>query len=394
MINSSANGFDLQSIKTDADKNPQYYVLKDEGLETAIQMAIWLGKPLLLTGAPGTGKTQLAYKVADMLSKATSSNGQNIPAFLPEPFVFNTKTTSTATDLFYYYDAVRHFQKRYVDEREDIKQQTVILKKTVTAESAPSSTIAIASSTETGLSTAHPFVKLNALGLAILQAYGGDAIFQNSELNDLQYLANFDKLQKTACSSVVLIDEIDKAPRDFPNDLLYEIENLNFYIGELMNKHIEKPKSGAQIVVIMTSNFEKNLPDAFLRRCLFYHIPSPKTDELIHIVHTRIEPHLTELYKEKNISRYNMLMAHLNKNIEAVVNEFETIKTKIKDKQPATSELLEWVKGLEKLGFFETEIDFKNPGENRKKTLINSLSILTKSKDDIESLKKHYSSLE
>ena len=61
MNNSSANRFDLQSIKTSADKDPKYYVLKDEGLQTAIQMAIWLGKPLLLTGAPGTGKTHLAF---------------------------------------------------------------------------------------------------------------------------------------------------------------------------------------------------------------------------------------------------------------------------------------------------------------------------------------------
>ena len=71
-------------------------------------------------------------------------------------------------------------------------------------------------------------------------------------------------------------------------------------------------------------------------------------------------------------------------------DEFEAIKSKIKDKQPATSELLEWVKGLEKLGFFDSEIDFAKLDEKNKKILLNSLAILTKSKDDIESLKKYY----
>jgi MoxR-like ATPase len=118
-----------------------------------------------------------------------------------------------------------------------------------------------------------PFIKLHALGKAILQAWGKDMIKANESLKDLQHLSEFDKLENEPRSSVVLIDEIDKAPRDFPNDLLFEIENTAFSINELMNKHIPRPESGAQIVVIMTSNFEKNLPDAFLRRCLFYHIP-------------------------------------------------------------------------------------------------------------------------
>ena len=67
--------FDLKSIRTTEDNSPKYYVLDDKGLEAAIQMAIWLGKPLLLTGAPGTGKTQLAYKVAHMLSSNGNTNG-------------------------------------------------------------------------------------------------------------------------------------------------------------------------------------------------------------------------------------------------------------------------------------------------------------------------------
>lgn len=221
--------FDLKSIKTKATENPKDYVLNNEALETAIQMAIWLGKPLLLTGAPGTGKTQLAYKLADMLANEPHINADQCAPFIDKPFVFNTKTTSTATDLFYYYDAVRHFQKKYVDE---------------TGKPAE-------------VATAHSFIRLNALGKAIIQAYGANAIATNKALQDLQKLEDFNSIQLQPLSSVVLIDEIDKAPRDFPNDLLNEMENMEFYISELMNKKVPRPGTNAQILVVMTSNFRK-----------------------------------------------------------------------------------------------------------------------------------------
>jgi MoxR-like ATPase len=81
--------------------DPTKYLLTEE-LKSAVKVAITLGQPLLITGEPGTGKTQLAYKVAYDLSRDN-------PDFYETPFVFNTKTTSTATDLFYLYDAIRHF---------------------------------------------------------------------------------------------------------------------------------------------------------------------------------------------------------------------------------------------------------------------------------------------
>lgn len=375
--------FDLKSIRTKADNSPKYYVLEDKGLEAAVQMAIWLGKPLLLTGAPGTGKTQLAYKIADLLSSADNANG--VCAFIDKPFVFNTKTTSTSTDLFYYYDAIRHFQRRYVDDQDRLKIST-----SVTQQIEPDQTVTIKNETAASSLTAHSFIKLNALGKAILQAWGKDAILANDKLSDLQWLAEFDELESQPKSSVVLIDEIDKAPRDFPNDLLFEIENTAFSISELMNKSITRPDTGAQIVVIMTSNFEKNLPDAFLRRCLFYHIAFPGTKELMKIVSSRIEPHLKELYKADAVQLSN-ISACIDNNMETVIKKFEEIRNGMKEKQPATAELLEWVKTLEKQGFFNEGVNFSSLSNEQKEIFRLSLPALAKSDDDLNMLRSKYS---
>lgn len=382
--------FDLKSLRTKQDNAPEHYVLDDKGLEAAVQMAIWLGKPLLLTGAPGTGKTQLAFKVASILSSGNNLNSQRVKPFIPEPFVFITKTTSASADLFYYYDAVRHFQRRYVDNQDASKFSTSVTKPIETNEDKADATITFKSEVASPSITAHPFIKLNALGKAILQAWGKDAILANNNLKDLHMLADFDELDSNPRSSVVLIDEIDKAPRDFPNDLLYEIENTAFSINELMNKHIPRPDTGAQIVVIMTSNFEKNLPDAFLRRCLFYHIPFPNTTQLINIVTSRIVPHLKELYKD-DAEKLAGVSASIKNNLEKTIRKFEELRNGMKDKQPATAELLDWIKTLEKKGFFDGDVDFNQLSDMQKEILRFSLPTLTKSDDDQDALKNKYS---
>src|SRR5215475_4516199 len=107
--------FTLKNIQVSSANRPQDYVIQNAELTEAVNMSIWLQKPLLLTGAPGTGKTQLAFKVAYDLASMTENGGlDGFVPFVEEPFIFNTKTTSSASDLFYYYDAVGHFQSRTI----------------------------------------------------------------------------------------------------------------------------------------------------------------------------------------------------------------------------------------------------------------------------------------
>ena len=89
--------FDLKDIRTTADHDPKHYLITDEGLRKAVDMAIWLQKPLLLTGAPGTGKTQLASKVAFELSSLKGNALNGFAPFYSEPFGFYTKTTLSAS---------------------------------------------------------------------------------------------------------------------------------------------------------------------------------------------------------------------------------------------------------------------------------------------------------
>ncbi|MBC7826840.1 MAG: AAA family ATPase [Chitinophagaceae bacterium] len=356
--------FDLKNIQTTADLDPRNYVIDDKSLAKAVNMAIWLQKPLLVTGAPGTGKTQLAFKVAHELNKMNTLELNGFAEFAATPLIFNTKTTSNASDLFYSYDAIGHFQKKHVDQ---VKENG------------------------TAGNQAHPFIQLNALGKAILQTYGKENILADENLRDLQLLKNFSTIEVQPSGSVVLIDEIDKAPRDFPNDLLNEIEHYEFMISELNNIRVRRAvqkenEPTARIVVIMTSNFEKNLPDAFLRRCLFYHIPSPTEEALYKIVCARMQPYLKVVYKDEPEADVEKKFKNLQDKVSKVISEFQQYKEKMMEKPPSNAELLEWIKVLEIEGFFSEDVDFKKLSANQKTILQYTLPIIAKSKDDKEKI--------
>jgi MoxR-like ATPase len=303
--------------KIGKDFKPQDYILH-KGLKNAVEVAIALGQPLLLTGEPGTGKTKLAMKVADELSKKKDHN------FLKEPLIFNTKTTSSARDLFYTYDALSHFQAANI-KRED-------------GGNAPQT---------------KDFIELQALGKAIAMT--------NPSAVDTSKLST--KLADKPISSVVLIDEIDKAPRDFTNDILNEIDQYEFKIKE-QNYKIKKGNS-EQIVVIMTSNSEKNLPDAFLRRCVFYHIPFPSPKLLKEIV-------ATQLGKQTKFT---------GTALDSIIKKFGEVRNNAVRKPPATAELIAWLKILEMHDFIgKDEV-------GKRELLLNNLSVLVKTKEDLDAVK-------
>jgi MoxR-like ATPase len=242
-----------------------------------------LGQPLLLTGEPGTGKTQLAYSVAHELN-------------LPPPLVFNTKTTSTARDLFYRYDALGHFHDSHIKT-------------------------AAASKTK-GLDP-EQYVTYEALGLAILlslEPRQADSFLPEALRGH------------GPTRSVVLIDEIDKAPRDLPNDVLNEMEYMSFQVRETGRAFLAS--AGYRPIVILTSNSEKNLPDAFLRRCIFYHIPFPERSRLKEIV-------LRRLLLGNNFT---------SDMLDRALQHFEEIRKLELRKKPATAELLAWLRILQKSG--------------------------------------------
>jgi MoxR-like ATPase len=123
---------------------------------------------------------------------------------------------------------------------------------------------------------------------------------------------------------VLLIDEIDKADIEFPNDLLLEIDRMEFYVYELRRSI----KARHRPVVIITSNNEKELPDAFLRRCFFHYIRFPDRETMEKIVQTHFPNIRQELLRE------------------ALTVFFDVRNVSELKKKPATSELLDWLKLL------------------------------------------------
>ncbi|WP_315830808.1 MoxR family ATPase [Bradyrhizobium prioriisuperbiae] len=219
-------------------------------IEAAVDVAIGLKRPLLVAGEPGCGKTELGYAVARRLG-------------IGSLYFFSTKSSSEARELFYTYDAVGRFREAQLNATRTPEERAA----------APQM-------------TSGDFIHYQGLGRAILDAHPRD------QVKDLLKGSGHAASPNQPRRSVVIIDEIDKAPRDFTNDLLREIEDMSFRVPELGNRAGERDATppGDKIptdrwpIVIATSNEESQMPDAFLRRCVFLAIEFPEPNVLKEIL--------------------------------------------------------------------------------------------------------------
>jgi MoxR-like ATPase len=225
------------------------YIATDD-LRIAVNASVTLERPLLIKGEPGTGKTQLAYEVAEALAAPL--------------ITWHVKSTTKAQQGLYEYDAVTRLRDSQLGD-----------------------------------------ARVKDVGNYIKRGKLWDA---------------FDMAERP----VLLIDEIDKADIEFPNDLLLELDRMEFFVYETG----ETIKARLRPIVMVTSNNEKELPDAFLRRCFFHYIKFPDRETMEKIV----DVHFPDI-KRKLVSEAL--------NVFYRIREVPGLK-----KKPSTSELLDWLKLL------------------------------------------------
>jgi MoxR-like ATPase len=224
--------------------------IASEDLARIVNVAIALGRPLLIKGEPGTGKTLLARSI---------SEGLTMPLL-----TWHIKSTTKAKDGLYLYDTV---QRLY------------------------------------------------------------DSRFQDKDVSDISQYIHLGPLGKAFAAEkrvVLLIDEVDKADVEFPNDLLHEIDAMRFVIQETNKEIVAKQRP----VVIITSNNEKELPDAFLRRAVFHFIEFPNRELMTDIVKVHFPTLAEDLLKSALDAFYRL-------------RQIEGLR-----KKPSTSELVDWLSAL------------------------------------------------
>ena len=188
-----------------------------------------------------------------------------------------------------------------------------------------------------------------------------DSQFGGEGVDDIEKYVKLGKLGEafTADDQVILlIDEIDKADLEFPNDLLWELDRMEFHIPETGRTVTAKHRP----IVIITSNAEKELPDAFLRRCVFHYIEFPDRELMAEIVNVHFQD----------------LDQHL---LDQVLEAFYRIRSlpQIK-KKPSTSEIIDWIQALQHGG-----VDVSRIGKE-----VPYLGVLLKKNEDIDALRKSW----
>ena len=169
-----------------------------------------------------------------------------------------------------------------------------------------------------------------------------DGQFGDRDVSDIAQYIKLGKLGEAFASDervVLLIDEIDKADLEFPNDLLWELDQMEFHIPETH----ENVKAVHRPIVLITSNAEKELPDAFLRRCVFHYIEFPDEEMMERIVRVHV-PGL-----DKRLLDLAMQSFYWLRDLPGL------------QKKPSTSELIDWVQALERGGVDPKEIAARLP---------------------------------
>jgi MoxR-like ATPase len=165
-----------------------------------------------------------------------------------------------------------------------------------------------------------------------------DSRFGDGDVKDIKRYIRLGPLGQAFAAKdrhVLLIDEVDKADLEFPNDLLHELDRMRFYISETQEEIV----SAVRPIVIITSNAEKELPDAFLRRCVFHFIEFPDRELMSRIVRVH-HPDLETKLLEKTLHAFYALRDEHGLR-----------------KKPSTSELIDWIAALRRAGLSTTALD-------------------------------------
>ena len=263
-------------------RDPASPYIPSEELKESVKLAIALERPLLLMGDPGCGKTKLASAIAFEFTQKNQPLLQE-DGLSQYPYLsYTIKSTSRARDLLYIYDAVARLRDAQLAS---VKQ-------------------------------------LDSKGLARLQDESQTGYIKFGVLG---------KAFQSACRTIVLLDEIDKADIDFPNDLLLELDEQRFLIDETQQEIPPPGKTVAPPILIVTSNQERDLPNAFLRRCFFHYFEPPSQEELFTIVKAHFGDKLPDDIANQ------------------IIDIFEEVRDETEGqsgKRVGTSELLDWIKAL------------------------------------------------
>lgn len=293
----------LPESHRDELKDAKHYLTPPD-LVVAVNVALTLGMPLLITGEAGSGKSSIAARLLYELKLGS------------EVLSYTVKSDTQARDLFYQFDTLGRFHA------------------------------ANTLNPDSDAVDARRFIRFKALGLALLHAIGPDKVS-----NLLGPYANHLNISKPT-RRVVLIDEIDKAPRDVPNDILTEIEQMRLEVPELAGTRSEdaanagipviqltKEHAKYRPIVIFTSNSERTLPEPFIRRCAYHHLQLPE----YHSNNNQDEELVTiENIVAKRIGNRFTKTGFLKEAVELFEKLRESDSPQI-NRKPSLAELLDWL---------------------------------------------------